>query len=68
MNWKKEWRDDPCIEKSNDDLVKINHDLNNLLLFASHDLQEPLRKIKTYAGMLEKAVTNSVDAQNILTK
>ncbi|HEX5153456.1 MAG TPA: PAS domain-containing protein [Parafilimonas sp.] len=40
------------IEKHNEELQRINKDLNSFTYMASHDLQEPLRKIKTFCNMI----------------
>ena len=36
------------------DLAGRNQDLEHFSIAASHDLREPMRKITTYAGMLEE--------------
>lgn len=41
------------IEKHNEELQKINVDLDSFTYMASHDLQEPLRKIKTFCNLIE---------------
>ena len=40
------------LEKSNDELVKINMNLESYAHIASHDLQEPVRKIRTFNSFL----------------
>src|SRR5688572_3290172 len=35
-------------------LEKANHDLDRFAFMASHDLQEPLRKIRVFSGMLNE--------------
>lgn len=40
------------IEKHNEELVRINKDLDSFSYTASHDLQEPLRKIKTFCNLI----------------
>jgi PAS domain S-box-containing protein len=40
------------IEKHNEELQRINKDLNSFTYMASHDLQEPLRKIRTFCNMI----------------
>lgn len=43
------------IEQKNDDLEKMNKELEAFNYISSHDLQEPLRKIRTFATrLLEK--------------
>jgi PAS domain S-box-containing protein len=40
------------IEKHNQELQQINKDLDSFTYMASHDLQEPLRKIRTFCNMI----------------
>jgi signal transduction histidine kinase len=40
----------------NEKLLKSNKDLEQFAYIASHDLQEPLRKILTFSGLVEKAL------------
>lgn len=40
------------IEKHNVELQRINSDLDSFTYMASHDLQEPLRKIKTFCDLI----------------
>ena len=40
------------LQQANADLIAKNSDLQDFAHVASHDLQEPLRKIRTFAGML----------------
>lgn len=41
------------MEKQNEELQRINIDLDSFTYTASHDLQEPLRKIKTFCNLIE---------------
>jgi len=43
------------LQKTNERLQKSNHDLEQFAYIASHDLQEPLRKIQTYIGIIEES-------------
>jgi PAS domain S-box-containing protein len=46
------------LKKTNADLVKSNRDLEQFAYIASHDLQEPLRKIQTFTNLLEHNIEN----------
>jgi PAS domain S-box-containing protein len=42
------------LKKTNTHLSRTNQELEQFAFVASHDLQEPLRKIRTYSGLLEE--------------
>lgn len=42
------------LEEKNSQLLKVNQELEQFAYVASHDLQEPLRKIRIFSSMLEK--------------
>lgn len=42
------------LEKKNELLLKANQELEQFAYIASHDLQEPLRKIRTFSSILQK--------------
>lgn len=41
------------LTRANDSLVKANRQLEQFVFISNHDLQEPLRKIKTFSNLLE---------------
>jgi light-regulated signal transduction histidine kinase (bacteriophytochrome) len=42
------------LEQKNSQLIKANQELEQFAYVASHDLQEPLRKIRTFSSILQK--------------
>jgi hypothetical protein len=51
---------------ANDELTRSNHDLQQFAHVTSHDLQEPLRKIKVFTGLLQKESDCVLSAQGLL--
>ena len=49
------------LQRSNEDLLRANADLEQFAYSASHDLQEPLRQIAIYSQMLEKKYGSALD-------
>jgi len=59
-----------ALEEANINLSKRNHELEQFVFITSHDLQEPLRKIRLFADMLEniKPDNTKIDASLYLRK
>jgi PAS domain S-box-containing protein len=57
------------LEQKNEELEKINKDLESFTYVASHDLQEPLRKIQAFADrIIEKEKNLSNSAKDMFTR
>jgi PAS domain S-box-containing protein len=58
------------LKEANEQLERSNAELEQFAYITSHDLQEPLRKIKTFASRLEDELTGTAQstAQNYLEK
>ena len=52
------------LAEANHDLQRSNAELAQFAYIASHDLQEPLRKISTFSQMLGKKINNTIDDQS----
>lgn len=52
------------LEAHADALERTNRELDRFATVASHDLQEPLRKISAFASLLERQLSGEIDAQS----
>jgi len=53
------------LEQTNVQLVHSNQELEQFAYIASHDLQEPLRKISTFVQLLEGRITEHLDEKTL---
>ncbi|HEY8898224.1 MAG TPA: PAS domain S-box protein [Niastella sp.] len=53
---------------SNKELEKSNHELEQFAYIASHDLQEPLRKIQTFADLVQDHLNDKAIAERYFNK
>lgn len=56
------------LKHTNEELVRINQELEQFAYVSSHDLQEPLRKIQTFSDILLKKIQTGTDPQVYLEK
>ncbi|MFD1604429.1 PAS domain-containing protein [Flavobacterium artemisiae] len=52
------------LEAANENLVRSNNELAQFAYIASHDLQEPLRKISIFSQMLDAKIGSSLDEKS----
>nr|WP_262512024.1 PAS domain-containing protein [Spirosoma pollinicola] len=54
-----------ALERANSDLIRSNQNLEQFAYIASHDLQEPLRKIQQFGDLLKTRLTGSVSGEDL---
>ncbi len=52
------------LEKANAELARSNEDLEQFAYVASHDLKEPLRKIKSFGNKLQRRLADRLDEED----
>jgi len=56
------------LEEKNADLERSNRELESFSYIASHDLQEPLRKIQTFSGLIKKNLKGDGPSEEYIDK
>jgi len=51
------------LERTNDQLERRNRDLQDFAFIASHDLQEPLRKVRAFSDLLDANYRDAMDGE-----
>jgi len=64
LEWKVEERT-VALKTANTSLKHSNENLEQFATIASHDLQEPLRKLRTFANLLSQRYRNNIDSEAI---
>ncbi|MCK8494001.1 ATP-binding protein [Spirosoma sp. RP8] len=60
-----QFRQQQTLQRMNHDLKQSNHSLEQFAYVASHDLQEPLRKIKSFGDILGERYTKQLDETGV---
>ncbi len=60
-NVTEQYRQQQVLQQMNNALQQSNESLEQFAYIASHDLQEPLRKIKSFSGMLQERYASQMD-------
>jgi signal transduction histidine kinase len=56
------------VQERTAELIRKNNELEQFAYIASHDLQEPLRKIRTFSELLQKSLATGAPANNYFDK
>ena len=58
-------RSSSALLRSNEELKRLNGDLNQFAYSASHDLREPLRMVSIYTQLLERKLRDTLDEESL---
>ena len=53
------------LQRSNQELIQSNNELQSFAYMASHDMKEPLRNINSYAALLKRKIEANLDTQGM---